>query len=363
MCYNRNQQTRICTWNCRGINNKYFELLHFLNTYEIDVLLATETKLAPNIHFNVPGYKIYRADHPSNDRKGGSAILIKSLLPHNELPPLIEMEYQVSRIQITTNGHRTQIGSFYSAPINKMNMADFWGIIHEMKTNFVIGGDFNSKHPRWGSNTSNPRGKLLHNIVYQHKLGLLHPIEPTHYPDDGSTPDVLDFFITKNLDYCSHPSVLHDLSSDHYPVLTTMSTNTLDKTSIPTLIKHPFDWTTYTTTLEQHTDLQIPLKTTRDIDIAVSALTRNIQEAANEANSFTKEQRPINKKTTSQSLHITQLHHIKKQCRRLWEQTRYPPYKTNYNRATRELKEALKLEYYSSSESELQTLNTQDKSL
>ena len=68
MCYNRNQQTRICTWNCRGINNKYFELIHFLNTYEIDVLLATETKLAPNIHFNVPGYKTYRADHPSNDR-------------------------------------------------------------------------------------------------------------------------------------------------------------------------------------------------------------------------------------------------------------------------------------------------------
>ena len=55
-------------------------------------------------------------------------------------------------------------------------MADFWEINQEMKSHFVIGGDFNSKDPRWGSYTSNPRGKLLYSIVYQHKLGLLHPI-------------------------------------------------------------------------------------------------------------------------------------------------------------------------------------------
>lgn len=50
---------KICTWNCRGINNKYHELIHFLQNYDIDVLLATETKLAPHLHYRIPGYSIY----------------------------------------------------------------------------------------------------------------------------------------------------------------------------------------------------------------------------------------------------------------------------------------------------------------
>ena len=36
---------RICTWNCQGMRNKYDELDLFLRTYDIDIQLATETKL------------------------------------------------------------------------------------------------------------------------------------------------------------------------------------------------------------------------------------------------------------------------------------------------------------------------------
>ena len=63
------------------------------------------------------------------------------------------------------------------------------------------------------------------------------------------------------------------------------------------------------------------------------------------------------------SPHIAQLHYIKKQCRRLWERTKYPAYKTNYNRATRELREALKIERSAAVNSHLSTLNTHDGSL
>ncbi|CAB0000212.1 unnamed protein product, partial [Nesidiocoris tenuis] len=53
-------------------------------------------------------------------------------------------------------------------------------------------------------------------------LEVIHPHEPTHYPDNGNhSPDILDFFVARNISsYCSPPAVLHDLSSDHFPVIT-----------------------------------------------------------------------------------------------------------------------------------------------
>lgn len=60
---------------------------------------------------------------------------------------------------------------------------------------------------------------------------------------------------------------------------------------------------------------------------------------------------------------IQQLHQEKKKCRKLWEQTKYPQHKTNYNRATKELKEALKKERSTAFENQLKILNPQDGSL
>lgn len=353
---------KICTWNCRGINNKYHELIHFLQNYDIDVLLATVTKLAPHLHYRIPGYYIYRADHPSNERQGGSAIIIKTSIAHTELLHIIEPEFQISRIQLILQNNKLQVGSFYSAPKNKIKATDFWAIFHELQSCYLLGGDFNSKHPRWGSNVINPRGRILHDVSNQLNLELMYPCEPTHYPDDGSIPDLLDFFTGKNvIQICSNPSVLHELTSDHYPVLITLNDSS-ENFLTPTLIKHPFNWKIYTSTLNYITNTQISLKSPRDIDAAVATVTRNIQFAANAASSHTQKNNSRHIMCTFSPL-IQQLHQEKKKCRKLWEQTKYPQHKTNYNRATKELKEALKKERSTAFENQLKILNPQDGSL
>ena len=101
----------LSTWNSRGIANK-----RFVNTNNIDMLLATGTKLAPHIHFSIPGYTIIRADHPSNRRRGASAILIKNNIRHDALPGIIEEEVQVACINLYLNSINYRIGSLYSAP-------------------------------------------------------------------------------------------------------------------------------------------------------------------------------------------------------------------------------------------------------
>ncbi|KAJ4430464.1 hypothetical protein ANN_22680 [Periplaneta americana] len=188
-------------------------------------MLITETKLAPNLNFFISGYKIYRADDPSGSRKVGSAVIIRADLCHNELPPILEDDVQISRVQIKIDNTDYQIGSFYSTPDQRVTPTLIWGIVHEMKFRFILGGDFNSKHIRWGSNVTNPRGNMLYDQIFKLNLEIAYPFEPTHYPDSGHMPDLLDFFIGKPFQhFCSVPSVIHDLSSDHLPVLLTLST-------------------------------------------------------------------------------------------------------------------------------------------
>ncbi|KAJ4446374.1 hypothetical protein ANN_13070 [Periplaneta americana] len=231
-----------------------------------------------------------------------------------------------------------------------------------MKTHFLIGGDFNSKHPRRESNTNNPRCKLLHDVIYQFTLQAIYPNESTHYPQDGSTPDLLDFFLVKNLaDLCSEASVLHELSSDHLPVMIHLSINNLDAPLHPTLMKFPFNWQLYSSTLQAITETQIPLKTPKDIDIAVSMLTRNIQFAMNVACSHSQNYK--NKNRVPFTPHIKQLYLIKKQCKLLWEQTKYPPYKTKINAASRELSKALRNQHQAAMESKLKSLIAEEGTL
>ena len=353
---------KLSTWNARGVMNKYHELLLFMNTYDLDIVLLTETKLASHKKLVIPNYKVYRADHPSNSSQGGSAVIVKANLQHDELLPIIEENMQVARIVITIRNHRYQIGSFYSAPRNRMDQADFLGLFHEMSNHFILGGDFNSKHRRWGSNLSNPRGMALNDIVHRLSLEPIFPIQPTYYPDNSRhTPDVLDFFISKHAsDLCSAPSVLDELSSDHHPVVIELS-DSPPKIQVGSLIKQPFDWKAYTDTINELTDLQIPLKTPQDVDKAVTRLTRNIQTAASLSSSTGI--RTNMRKNSGTSQRVQQLLTIKRACKRRWKNTRYPPHKIAYNRATRELKQVLKEEYNAASISELSSLDPCDGSL
>ncbi|KAJ4432677.1 hypothetical protein ANN_21300 [Periplaneta americana] len=124
----------------------------------------------------------------------------------------------------SVNKQDYQIGSFYSAPDQRVTPTLIWGIVHEMKFRFILGGDFNSKHPGWGSNVTNPRGIMLYDQIFKLNLEIAYPFEPTHYPDSGHMPDLLDFFIGKQFQhFCNVPRVIHELSSDHLPVLLTLS--------------------------------------------------------------------------------------------------------------------------------------------
>ena len=63
-----------------------------------------------------------------------------------------------------------------------------------------MGGDFNAKHTAWGSRLVTTKGRELNQAATELSCSFLSTGEPTYWPTDlNKTPDVIDFFVSKNI--------------------------------------------------------------------------------------------------------------------------------------------------------------------
>ena len=79
----------ICHWNLNSLTAHNYLKVSLLRAYvairKFDVICLSETylhssNLSDNDNFNLPGYNVVRADHPSNAKKGGVCICFKNAL-------------------------------------------------------------------------------------------------------------------------------------------------------------------------------------------------------------------------------------------------------------------------------------------
>ena len=80
----------ICHWNLNSITAHNFAKLSLLTAYNLvhsfDIICLSETYLnsetPPNdTRLELPGYNLFRSDHPSNNKRGGVCVYYKSTLP------------------------------------------------------------------------------------------------------------------------------------------------------------------------------------------------------------------------------------------------------------------------------------------
>lgn len=65
-------------------------------------------------------------------------------------------------IEITINDKTLDLWSIYNHPSPNPSPETFNNIFSVMNRSSLIGGDFNSHHPVWGSSTLDFRGNLIH---------------------------------------------------------------------------------------------------------------------------------------------------------------------------------------------------------
>ncbi|KAF0752052.1 Uncharacterized protein FWK35_00017882 [Aphis craccivora] len=114
---------------------------------------SSNQKLPPpaaDINKTITSYKLLKANHPDNTAHDGVAILIKSTIAFQVLPNFCQNFLQSSAVLININNIPVTIAALYSPPKHTVAIADFNNYFGTFGNNFIVGGDFNSKHQSWG---------------------------------------------------------------------------------------------------------------------------------------------------------------------------------------------------------------------
>ncbi|CAG9122974.1 unnamed protein product [Plutella xylostella] len=239
------------------------------------------------------------------------------------------------------------ITSIYCSPKQNRNLEtteeDFNSFFESLGHRFIVGGDWNAKNLQWGSRLTTTRGRNLKKSMDYHKLNALTTCEPTYWPTDPQKlPDLLDFFIYKGVQthFLSVESC-HDSSSDHTPVIATLSYTIIERPANPYLCNNHTDWENFRRHLNVNLNLNFCLKSEDDIGTATSKhIITSIQRAA-WASTPSQKKSSNNKAHSNLSLIVKQKVLEKRGLQCIWQNSRHPVDKREYNKSAASLKRFL----------------------
>ena len=190
----------------------------------------------------------------------------------------------------------------------------------------MYAGDFNAKHTTWNCGKTNTRGKMLKQITDELGAVVLTPDEPTFTQYNQLGSDILDILIHSRNVYPSSISVIHELESDHLPVIATILANP----KLKILNKKPkreTNWEVFKNKL--NLPHQINITCEEEIDLMVDIYTNCVNIAVND--SLTNENNPGNEiqngLTADQLNEVKQLIKEKNLTRKKWQKYRNPIHK------------------------------------
>ncbi|GFT55651.1 probable RNA-directed DNA polymerase from transposon X-element [Trichonephila clavipes] len=290
--------------------------------------------LRPCHSLHIPNYKTYRNDRLTH-RGGGTAILIKSSIPHHVLDIAT---HTLENTTVNIEGERNiTISSVYRPPRSPAPslISDLLKIFRNRPECLVV-GDYNAKHRTWNQYVkANAAGNTLHKFVKNCGFTITAPADPTMISNRrNSRNSTLDFGVSCGLSD-THAQSIFDLSSDHNPVIFTMTPNSS--------YKHAHNCCTFTNWERYQNILSVTvpgnprINDQNGIEHAVNNLTHLIQDSINQSSKI--------KFLTHQPYSIPpqtrQRIKEKNRLRKLWQETRSPPIKAELNRLQREIKKEL----------------------
>lgn len=317
---------KILHWNSNGILNKIHELQALASRLKIDIILINETHLKSSNKIKLTNFHIYRTDLPSirgSRPHGGTAVFVHRRITHQRIS--LNTNLQSTSIKIKLNNSEILVSAVYKPPNEILDPADLDTLTTSADWS-IAAGDFNAKNPLWNSRTVNNAGKILYSHVQNGNYAVLAPTTPTYHPYARRyQPDVLDIALV-NLPMSVQVFNLNELSSDHNPVLLEVHSTPIG--SSPPTSNTLINWQKFPDTLNSSTsNVNPPVSSTSDIDLAINNLTSSIHSAI-ENSTFT-----VNKNKLKNSLppEIVAEIQMKNKLRREWQLNRDPAIKTKLN--------------------------------
>jgi hypothetical protein len=204
---------------------------------------------------------------------------------------------------------------------------------------FIARGDHNSKHTLWGSRLTTPKGRELSNVIQEKNYSFLSTGTPKYWPTVGNKiPDPVDFFVTNGISstYTDIQSS-YDFTSDHSPIIATLSTSVIVRKPTPRLHNSKTNWDTHRQILRDKVNLSRKLKEPEDIELETNNLLSLLQHAAKEATPNSDPQRTTNNIPYEIKRQVAE----KRRARSIWQRTHTPNSGKLYNRKSNKHKSKL----------------------
>ncbi|GFT06583.1 probable RNA-directed DNA polymerase from transposon X-element [Trichonephila clavipes] len=284
-------------------------------------------------------------------RGGGTALFVKNSIRHHAILNVSNTFENSSVILQLGNNSKITVACIYRPPHGSINSTELDAILIHSNKAFLF-GDFNARHPSWNPGRANSNGNILCNWAVGSALDILAPDTPTHFNSRHSNA-ILDIGFAVNL---SHTEVftINTLSSDHNPVIFDFVTNN----ALPPILRtlKTTNWIKFQEIIS-HTIPGNPR--IDDLDLAVQNFTSNISNAISASTST----RLITTPHLRLPENIRELIRAKNRFRKLWNETRYPPYKREVNALIRQIRKEIQEHKNRTWKDFLLTLNPEDNSL
>ncbi|GFQ71183.1 RNA-directed DNA polymerase from mobile element jockey [Trichonephila clavata] len=252
----------------------------------------------------------------NHDQKNHSA--------HHEIK-INNPSFETSAIKIERPNNKTiTVISAYRPPRKPLLPQD----LHQLFRNqdyVLVAGDLNAKHAFWSPYAQqNVAGHTIRRFCDSTGFSLSAPLEPTHF-HKSLRNTVIDLAISKGMTI-TEVSSIPELSSDHNPVLFEVS---LDNFTSPALSTYAFpNWSKFQTILTSTLPGNPKISNTDDIDNSIQNFNTTFKNAFNNSSTF----KSINKPLSCIPSVIRDKIKIKNRLRKDWQDTKYPPYKTQLNK-------------------------------
>lgn len=353
---------RIGLWNANGLIQHKDELTTFLNLNKIDVMLISETHFTERTYLKIPYYEVYHTEYPDGTAHGGSAIIIKQTISHHELEKHQDEFLQATTIQIKGPSGPFVVSAVYCPPRHRFTKDKLLPFFDTLGPRFLVGGDYNAKHTDWGSRLITTRGRELFRVIAERNYLHMSSGTPTYWPSDpNKIPDLLDFFIANGIsNNYAHVEPSYDLSSDHSPVIATLSTTVILKENHTAIFTRRTDWDAFREYVEQNLEINVRLKTTEELERTTNHLIQTLQKAGWHATPFIERMR---KTQVNVPLNVKRLVAQKRKARAKWQRTHNILDKRTYNHLSNLLKRNIREIKNQQFETYLSTLTRDDNSI
>lgn len=343
---------KICSWNANGVRNKINEMKEFLDRLDIDILMINETKLTKDIKLKIRNYNCIRKDR--DNAAGGVAMLIKNSIPFKEVL-ISNISIECLCIKLASNIH---LVSVYNKPRNFYEKKELNKLV-KLGKKVIIYGDLNARHKSWNCHIDNKNGNTLLEFLQNSETTLMIPNEPTLYPNNGSTPTLIDIGINKNVANVSDSVVQHELSSDHLPVTFDLGMQHKITCENKYLDYSNANWKQFHDLLNKNLKIESKILTTKDIEAQVQKLTSIIQNSITQSIS----KKASNKTQDNLPLNILEAIKERNRNRKIWQKTRKKEDKELFSAQTKMIRSEIFKYRNRMWEKQLRKLNPRDNSL